>query len=159
MLFSCLCRFLGQNILVLVPTRLRRFFAPPSFPSILRTSVAHMRVSSSVLFAVAASAGYTFALYLSSLVPFPLIYLYSRPKVALSLPCDLSSWLMLAFHLSISFRLPFCTCMCNILPSSFIFSLRSSHSLSPFGRWSLSIGVNIRRYVRKCNYRVCVSRD
>lgn len=103
-------------------------------PSILRSSLLLFFVPLSLtraflVLSCSRSQHLPFALYLSSLVPFPLICLYSRPTVA----SPLSDRLFLAdagVPLIYLFPSTFCTCMCNILLSSpfIIFSLRSSFS-------------------------------
>lgn len=127
-------------------------FSPPS-SSTPRVFVAHTRIPDSVLLAFAASTLDTsLHCYLPSVpVSFSLICLYPQPTVASHFLVAISFWLTLAFRLSISFRLPSIVHACNTLPSPFItVPPRWSHSLSLFGRCSLSIGVDIRRYVCKC---------
>lgn len=95
---------------------------PSSFSSILRTFVAHMRISSSILLAVAAFAADTSLLcYLPSvLIPFSLICLYSRPThLASRFPVTVS---LSNIPFTYLFPSPLRTCVYNALFLCHLFS-------------------------------------
>lgn len=139
-----LCRFLGQNILVLVLTTFRRFFALLFFySSRLCRSNAHLQfypTRSIHRIQVCTATSLCSRLFLSDL---SLLSANSR----ISLFCD-HLFLVDASILFISIRLP--VRMLNALLFFYHFLSLFIFSLSLFSRCSLSIGVDIGRYTCKC---------